>query len=431
MIREYTRPAPLKDILEEHTEEAAFMYNCRIRTFIDPERSWEDLRNYEIRMLPHLHSLALGGFHSAKILKEKLILKEDGDPGETFVATTVYPMLDLIEPMQWLIDAIAQKLPHLMAIIDGLKFTNGKDIEGWLNYFLEHENPAVRSVGAEVSGYSRLTILKDKLSALTEDTDRNVSMSAIYSLASMGIMPEKNMLTSFLNNHDPALTLKAVELLLRMGSYEAVAFCRQKSASVSEFNREVVYFLSIAGNLQDSNNIIEIMNKQPVITKECLLALGLCGNVESMDMLIAHLDNIDNPETFAAAYQGLRLITGADYLPQFDPEEVTPKEILGYQDSWKDWWDQNRKNFPKEFKWRRGEKISPSVLYKDLLWTGNPCRNITYLEMVIRYNCPVDFQYDQFYTVQVQQLQRLRQWAEKEDSRLQHGLPYYHGKPLN
>ena len=108
MIREYSRSAPIKDILEEHIEEAAFMYNCRLRAFVDPERSWEDLKNYEKRMFPHLQGLALGGLDSARLLRDKLTLDEDGDPGETFVAAVVYPMLDLIEPMQWLIETIAK-----------------------------------------------------------------------------------------------------------------------------------------------------------------------------------------------------------------------------------------------------------------------------------------------------------------------------------
>ena len=52
MIREYTRPSPILNILVEHIEEAAFMYNCRCRALTDAERSWEDLFAYEKGWFP-------------------------------------------------------------------------------------------------------------------------------------------------------------------------------------------------------------------------------------------------------------------------------------------------------------------------------------------------------------------------------------------
>ena len=432
MIREYIRPAPIKDILEEHIDEAAYLYNCRRRVQVDPERSWVDLKDYEKRMFPHLHGLALGGFDSAKLLKDKLSLDEDGDPGETFVASIVFPTLDLIEPMQWLTEAIGQKPAHLQAIIDGLKFSRGPDLDGWLEYFIGHENPAVRAVGAEVIGYRRLTSLKEKIILLQADPDPNISMAAIYSLIGMGVGPTKDMFVPFLNITESSLFLKAIELLLTIGDQEAVSICRERSkTSEPIINQKLVFYLSISGTIDDVQIINEVMQKQPAIKKTCLLALGLCGNAESIDLLISHLDKIDDLEAFTAAYQGLRLMTGMDYLPQFDPDEVGPEEILKYQGLWKDWWNQNQNKFSREFKWRRGERLSPAVLHKDLLWPGNPCRDLTFVEMVIRYGCPVNFQYDQFYDVQAQQLQKLKRWADKENSKFKPGLSYYHSRPLN
>ena len=64
-------------------------------------------------------------------------------------------------------------------------------------------------------------------------------------------------------------------------------------------------------------------------------------------------------------------------------------------------------------------------LYKDLLWSGNPCRDFTYLEMDIRYGLTIDFQYDQFYEIQSRQTEKIRQWAESENDKYQAGACYY------
>ena len=217
MIRTYTRPAPITDILEEHIEEAAFMYECRSRSFVDPELSWQDLLDYEQRMLPHLEALTLGGFNSAKLLKDRLTLDEDEEPGETFVASYINTSLKLIEPMQWLIDALEQRPPHFKAIVDGLKYSNSKDLDGWLEYFIEHENPVVRSVGAEVVGYRGLHSMKDSILKLQNDPDPYVSIAANYSLFNMSVMPDKYKLETYLGEDDPSVVLKSNRVALEDG----------------------------------------------------------------------------------------------------------------------------------------------------------------------------------------------------------------------
>lgn len=425
-MREYKRPEPMLDVLEEHLEEAAFQYNCRCGCLSDPELSWEDLKDFERRMYPHLHGLVLGGASSVKLLKPKLTLEEDEDPGEVFVASVVYTMLDLIEPMQWLIEALCQDPAHKNAIIDGLKYSNGRKLEGWLEYFIGQEDPTIRRVGIEVTGYRRITHLQQKLEVLQENPDPSISMAAIYALAKMGIKPSEQKVIPFLNNQDPELFLRAVELLLRMGSQETLRICRERcKTSGPDINRKLVFYLAIAGSRYDYQMINEILEKQPDIQKECYLALGLCGYSNAVDRLIEHLDKTENLEIYMAAYQGLRLLTGMDFLPEFDPDDAEPEEIIEYHNLWKKWWIENRNEFSNDIKWRRGEKLSPMSLYKDLIWSGNPCRDFTYLEMVIRYGLTIDFQYAQLYEIQSRQTEKIREWAQTEDNKYQAGACYY------
>ena len=181
-MREYSKPPPIMDIVEEHMEEAAFMYECRLRSFVDPDLSWEDLSDYEQRMFPHLDALTNGGLDSASFLRDKLSLDEDEEPGEAFVTSYVYTTLNYIEPMQWLIETLEQKPGHLKAIVDGLKYSKSKKIPDWLAYFIEHENPEVRAVGVEVIGYRGLHSLKENIQKLLNDPDPIVRFAAIYSL---------------------------------------------------------------------------------------------------------------------------------------------------------------------------------------------------------------------------------------------------------
>lgn len=416
----------MMDVLEEHLEEAAFQYNCRCGCLSDPELTWQDLGNFERRMYPHLHGLVLGGPSSVKLLKPKLTMDEGEDPGEAFVASIVYTMLELVEPMQWLIEALCQEPPHKNAIIDGLKYSKGRRVEGWLEYFIGHKDPLIRRVGAEVIGYRRITHLQQKLVPLQEDPDPLTSITAIYALVNIGIKSSHQKVIPFLNSQQPELFLKAIELLLRMGNQEMLRVCRDKcKTSGPDINRKLIFYLAIAGSQADYQIIQEILEKQPDIRKESYLALGLCGYSGAVDRMIKYLDQTDDIETYMAAYQGLRQITGKDFLPEFDPDDAGPEEIADYQNIWKKWWTENRDKFSDDYKWRRGEKLSPMSLCQDLLWPGNSCRDLTYLEMVIRYGLTIDFQYDQLYEVQSHQIEKIRQWAQTEDKKYQAGACYY------
>ena len=333
------------------------------------------------------------------------------------MAAMVYPMLDLVEPMQWLTETLAQRPPHFRALLDGLKHTFGQGIEGWLACFLDHENPTVRGAGAEVAGYRGLIHLQDKIMSMQKDPD--VSMIVMVALASMGVLPERHMVAPFINAEEPYIAMRAYELLLKIGDNGAVDSIREKTRIAEPFiDATLAFYLSVSGTLADDQVIRDIIQAQPQTQVSCLLALGLCGNINSISFLIDHLKAIDDPDVYTAAYQGLRLITGMDYLPQFDLDEADPERVLEYQGLWQSWWEQNSNKFSAEIKWRRGKRLSPKVLVQDLTWPGNPCRNYTYLEAVVRYGCPVNFQHDQLYAIQAQQLQKVMQWADKENDQI-------------
>jgi hypothetical protein len=56
---------------------------------------------------------------------------------------------------------------------------------------------------------------------------------------------------------------------------------------------------------------------------------------------------------------------------------------------------------------------------------------MTYLEMVVRYGCTASYQYDQLYDVQEQQLEKLHEWANRQNSKVQHGVTYFNGGALS
>jgi uncharacterized protein (TIGR02270 family) len=426
MPREYTRPVPITGILLEHIDEAAFLYRCLAGLNSDPDRSWEMSRDYERRLKPHLHALALGGLTSAEILKEKLTLDENGDPGESFVAAAVSPMLDLVGPMESVFEAVVQKPPYLDAIIDGLKWTEGK-IDDWLESMLGHQDPAVRAAGAEVAGYRGVSTMGKSLGICCDDPDPAVSLAAMQAQFRLGKMPPKDRVIRVLSLGHPSLFPRAVELLLLMGDKSAASICRATLGGEPDpaTSGRLCLYLAISGTGDDSRIITAMMQKCPELERECLVALGFCGTADSFEVLLQRLG--EKPESFETACQGLRMLSGMEYRPQFDPDEAMPEDISCFRKVWLDWWAQNRDAFNDSDKWRRGERISPGALYKDLLWRGHPSRNLAWLETIVRYKCPVPVQSDRSFEVQSRYLRHLGKWVESEGARFKPGAAYFHG----
>ena len=428
----YNRPGPLASVLQNYLEEASFMYNTRCRWLTDFQMSWEDLDRYELRMTPHLDGLALGGWDAANYLKDTLSQDEDGDPGDVFVTSCVFPRLDLVEPMEWLMDAVCANSPHMTAIVEGLKLTNLKRINPWLDTFFSHEHPSVRFLGVEVAGFHRLKEYEQQLAKLKHDEDPRVAIQSVKVLSDMGTAPLKEELTTFLESNNPEIAEEATELHLIFGGQAALEECRKRcKSSELEVRKRLVKFLAIAGTVNDTELITEVLHSEPDIKNECLLALGLSGNPSCVNQLIDHLNDVSEWDVFVSAFQALRVCTGQDYLPEFDEDEAEPQVLEFYQRQWKDWWGQAKGLWRNGTKMRRGRLLSPEALAQDLVWPGNSSRRLTHLEARIRFDCPIEYQPDQPYATQSRQAQLFTNWAKEVTAKFSEGIGYYHQQLLS
>jgi uncharacterized protein (TIGR02270 family) len=429
MARTYVRPAPEPDVLEEYLEEAAFLYGARRRCLTDPELSWTDLEDYDRRLQAHLHGLILSGPSCIELLRGKLLLEEDDDPGESFTAAAVYSSLGLTEPMLWLLEAVAARPPHAMALIDGMTYSRTDHLDGWMKTLLAHEDPAVRAAGARVAGDRWTPGSEARLSPLLDDREPEVALAAACALQQNGAAVQAHRIAPCLDSEDPAVVRRAVHVMLQGGDASVSARLRQMARQAEPPIRGVVLpFLAVAGTWQDASLILELAGKEPETEAACLLALGLAGHEQAVPILLRALEAPRDEESFTAAYQALRTLTGRDLLPEFDLDEATPEEMQAYRKQWEEVC--RKQSFRSQSKWRRGAPLDPQVLFSDLTRAGNPHRDLTDLEMRVRYGCRLPFRPDADVETQRRQLEKIGQWAEKAGDKFRPGALYLDGREI-
>src|SRR3989304_1971049 len=85
-MENHSRLMILIDILEEHLEEADFLWQQRQNALYDRVYNLNDLAELEERLLAHLDGLVLGEKEAWKLLEPKL---SNGEEGEVFSAAFV------------------------------------------------------------------------------------------------------------------------------------------------------------------------------------------------------------------------------------------------------------------------------------------------------------------------------------------------------
>jgi HEAT repeat protein len=429
-MRSYAAPDPLVDVLEEYLEEAAYLFRARTQCLSDPALSWQDLPAREVRLAAQLDGLVVGGRASAQLLKDVLVQDEDGDPGEMFAAAAVIPSLGLVEPLEWLRDAIAAAPPLGGALIEGLRFSTSPELVPWLFDFVKHESAAVRAAGAELLGARGVESAIGVLSELAGDPEPRAAVAAQIALARLGRPPVRERLLAAIGAKDLDVAYRAAAELLAQGEARAIDRVRARCASGSaEERRRLLPLLAVAGAARDVVLFRHTLRDEPDLADVALFALGVCGSPEGIADLIEFVGRPEDAAAFAAAHQALRTLSGLDALPGFDRDQATPERVQAYQELWRGWWNEARAGFAPDLRWRRGAPLWPPVLAEDLTRAGNPRRDLSYLELQLRYACPVPFDPWGPYAAQAAQLTQIRDWAARAGASFEPGRTYVYGNP--
>ena len=439
----------LIELYHEYLEEASFLYEQRLCLFHNPEMTWLEIEAFEDRFEPHIDGLVLGGELALEVCKQQAI---KGDFGELHAAIRVLCRLSRKELLFEILDELdSDDNEKINAVSNALKYELSAD---WQNDIIGKLAPGEEKLVRIIStliGYRRMPACKELLQLLwLKKNDSN--QFVIWALGRLREKSANDLLLQNLTIDQDELCSSSALTLLRTREYQVVSKCL-KYAGIRNWphiplslggGRSVLSTLMAAGSVADS-------------ATDSLMALGLFGDIATVDLLLSKMNVKEFVETAAFA---LNLITAAElyedaFIPEkFDEDELSEEELkvlrLGEGlkkidgtpygttvnrlsqnlDDWQKWWVGNKARFIPGIRYRNGKPYSPACLLENLQHERTPhrIRQLAYEELVIRYDVDFPFEADMFVAQQKQVLKEISQWVGSNSSRFKEGAWYFAGQ---
>ena len=426
---------------EEHLDEVSFLYEQRQVLRVSSDRSWQDLAAIEERLQAHLDALVVGEAIALEVCSR---VASEGDVGHLFGAMCIFcrqkSAAALARTLQTLDHSNAKRV---RAVTDALKHELPPEWSTSVTKALAQGDVHLAPVLASVAGYRSMQeaagLLVDTLAR--QPTNATEFIEALGRLHAVQAQPQ---LSTYLHHVDPVVRHAATVALMRCGvfmsqhaQWEAIAAGRQPC----------IPFALCGG--RDLHQVLLRAARTPSASADCLLALGLLGDPSAVRTLT---DALDDKTIAPSAAQALEWITGAGLHVQiFVPDEVdeallfthelsawqqakqAPRRLDGQpygriveqvcqdKDDWRRWCSNNA--FDPSLRYRNGRPVSPGTLVADLAApeTDSRLRELTALELEIRYGCEIAFDVDMPVVTQVQALRHMESWANSVSDRFASG----------
>ncbi|MCK5509131.1 MAG: HEAT repeat domain-containing protein, partial [Desulfobacterales bacterium] len=352
------------ELYREHLEEASFLYEQRLILFDDPEITWFDIEDFEERFEAHIDALVVGEEPALNVCKTQAM---EGDFGELHAAVRVFCRQNRLDFVQECLEALdPEDTERVQAISDALNHELPAEWRDEFIRILSEGDQKLIPVFAKLIGYRRLSSGNELLQALQQNSSQAVS-NIIWSIGRVREQYARTLLfNKYLKHEDESVCSATALALLRIGDPQTSDHCLH---SVHSGNWPLLPF-GLGGSRSAAAVLIESATNNKA-SADCLIALGLLGNISAVDTLLSGLGNADFARSAAIAFN---LITGAGiYEEVFIPEEIDEDELFEEEleklkrgeslyppgeepgttitrisqkpEDWQKWWAENKSHF--------------------------------------------------------------------------------------
>jgi hypothetical protein len=412
---------------------ASWVYEQRLGFFDDVEYHWGDLHPYEIRLNHFLAALV-----QRDDSVETYCLEHAYDDDFASVFTTVYVLgkrkgLPGIEAFIREIDYADEKQRH--AVVDAVNLSlKIPDLMTLVTALFNDGTPEKTDMAARMTEYHRLDMIDPLVNALKQilSGDEPIAhqsvlqtcLSALGKLFPLTTRVYKNL--SFLYpmfdqpyGHDVLIQLSIT--LFKARDPEILKRCASQSGPPVW----PILPLGLYGHIGANGQLWRLLNAGiPEQIEHALLALGLIGSSETIDVCLQCLAYPDYAEVAAVS---LQLITGANlYEDVFIPKEIdmdmlfayereklergeplyppgeetgeTANRVIQSQVVWQQWYSEHKDQFLERQRYRYGKLITAETLLEALKNPKTPhtIRRLFVEELAIQYKMDVRIESNRF-----------------------------------
>jgi uncharacterized protein (TIGR02270 family) len=300
-----TAPSIIPHIVEQHLEEAAFLWSQRCRAVEAPHYTLDNLCRLDERVEAHIDGLRVAGDAGWEMCEAAL---EEDDPGLVFAAAVIaYESLDG-ERIDAVVRAGSRSLADFRAAVSAL---------GWLR---DERFAVLRDsfLGANSIHYQRLAIAgcgirrDDPGAALTKATLSSDLFLRARALKAAGELKRHDLLPELRENleqENHTCRFAAARSMLLMGDHGALDPMRQFISSRSAFRLPAMQVALRCVDVTTAQDWLKSLAREPDQMRDVIIGAGIVGDPAYVPSLIKRMED---PELARVAAHAFSMITGVD-----------------------------------------------------------------------------------------------------------------------
>lgn len=301
----------LRDILEEHLEEADFLYGQRQAALLDDVYDLAGLAELEERLLAHIDGLVVAGEEGWELLEPKLT----GDvEGEAFTAA----LAALASGVQERREAVLAALPKatedaLPGLTAALQLIETRDLHEPLRELVAEAEAPVAAAIIDILAFWRHGLAPEELAHILASDEPRVRCAGLRAAAAMGWTQFAGECAAVIDDPDGDATLRAeaIGCAWTLGHAGALQTVREKLAAGDESVAELQIWLGLGGDRGDGKLLAAGLGNAD-LARGAVIALGWLGDPERLDDLVALLQDAERNHLWRQIAAAIVRVTGVD-----------------------------------------------------------------------------------------------------------------------
>ncbi len=387
----------ISQVIEQHAEEAAFLWLLRDDAVRAPHYTLGELAALDQRVEAHIDGLRIAGEEGWNAAKEQLRWKE---AGEIFAGTSVAIHITDTAPYEEIREIGTSEPELLRGFISAFGWTEYEKVQPRIEELLKSERSADRHAGIAASAIHRHDPGEALEKALT-DSDPALRARALQAVGELGRLDLLDRMRPALSDTDDACRFAAAwAVSLHREEPGAINVLKSFADASGPFTRQAAATWLRKATLPEANGWREALSEDRALLSA--ICAGVLGDPKAIPWLI---EQMNSSALARRAGEAITMITGADIEelelhadppegfesgPTENPEEqdvsIDPDSDLPWLDPEKisAWWKTNASSFREGVRHLHGKPISLETSRETLSNGRQRARAAAAVELVIQ-----------------------------------------------
>lgn len=373
----------LPAVIEQHNDEAPFLWLLRNRLIKAPHCGLHDLARHDKRIEAHLDGLRLSGEAGWEMCEKAL---RHGNAGDYFSAAFLAFKNGNEDHIAHLLDKKGADPVPSKGIISALGWLPHNQAESYITRFIAEDSPALLRIGIAASAIHRIDPGKNLNNAIANENQalKARSLKAAGELGRIDLLP---LLAENLSHKDEACRFHAAWSAALLGNRDALQALQFVASGASLYREEAVKTAFRMLERQNARTWHTELASDSETSRLAIIGAGTAGDPALVPWLIEQMRITEHAQVAGEAFT---MITGANivyaglkgekpYDFDEDPDDdleidvsIPPDENLPWPDPQlvDSWWRQNRSRFDDGTRYFLGN-ITTSAHLRQTLHSGS------------------------------------------------------------